>query len=166
MTDGIRCGNIFSCMSQPFAYTQFSTNWKTEGLQRIGFKGMGCVDPDSACPLTLGEDGLLGLQRDTFDPIDTIMLQDNQVHKVAFLKPDKSPYLTVTFDAPVVAIWSPPKRNAPFFCIEPWYGRCSRCHFLRFLRHPHAVIPGADLLKRFNIKESDINRFLCFYFQS
>ena len=102
---------------------------KTEGIQRIGFKGKGCVDPESGCPLTLDEDGLLALKRDTFDPIDTIMIQDGQVHKVAFMKPDHSPYLTVTFDAPVVAIWSPPKRNAPFFCIEPWYGRCDRADF-------------------------------------
>ena len=95
---------------------------KTEGLERVGFKEKGCVDPESACPLTLGEDGLLPIRSETFDSIDTIVLQDNQVHKVAFFKPDHSPYLTVTFDAPVVAIWSPPKRNAPFFCIEPWFG--------------------------------------------
>ena len=128
---------------------------KTEGLQRIGFKGMGCVDPDSACPLTLGEDGLLGLQRDTFDPIDTIMLQDNQVHKVAFLKPGKSPYLTVTFDAPVVAIWSPPKRNAPFFCIEPWYGRCDRADFTGEYKDRdwvNALAPGATFSASYTIQ--------------
>lgn len=28
------------------------------------------------------------------------------------------------FDAPLVGIWSPPKKQAPFVCIEPWYGRC------------------------------------------
>lgn len=36
---------------------------------------------------------------------------------------DKEPYLTVTFDAPVVGLWSSPGKNAPFVCIEPWYGR-------------------------------------------
>ena len=30
----------------------------------------------------------------------------------------------VKFDAPVLGIWSPEKKNAPFVCIEPWYGRC------------------------------------------
>ena len=28
------------------------------------------------------------------------------------------------FDAPLAGIWSPPHKNAPFVCIEPWYGRC------------------------------------------
>ena len=32
--------------------------------------------------------------------------------------------VSLSFDAPVVGIWSPPHKNAPFVCIEPWYGRC------------------------------------------
>ena len=128
---------------------------KTEGIQRIGFKGKGCVDPESGCPLTLDEDGLLALKRDTFDPIDTIMIQDGQVHKVAFMKPDHSPYLTVTFDAPVVAIWSPPKRNAPFFCIEPWYGRCDRADFTGEYKDRdwvNALAPGATFAASYTIQ--------------
>ena len=102
---------------------------RNDNLQRSGFKGKGCVDPQARFPIPLSDDGMLRLKRDTFDDIDTLMLENDQVHKVVFLKNDSSPYLTVTFDAPVVAIWSPPKRNAPFFCIEPWYGRCDRADF-------------------------------------
>ena len=25
---------------------------------------------------------------------------------------------------PLFGIWSPEGKNAPFVCIEPWYGRC------------------------------------------
>lgn len=102
---------------------------RNDNLQRSGFKGKGCVDPQTRFPIPLSDDGMLRLKRDTFDDIDTLMLENDQVHKIVFLKNDSSPYLTVTFDAPVVAIWSPPKRNAPFFCIEPWYGRCDRADF-------------------------------------
>jgi galactose mutarotase-like enzyme len=102
---------------------------RNDNLQRSGFKGKGCVDPQARFPIPLSDDGMLRLKRDTFDDIDTLMLENDQVHKVVFLKNDSSPYLTVTFDAPVVAIWSPPKRNAPFFCIEPWYGRCDRADY-------------------------------------
>ena len=102
---------------------------RNDNLQRSGFKGKGCVDPQARFPIPLSDDGMLRLKRDTFDDIDTLMLENDQVHKIVFLKNDSSPYLTVTFDAPVVAIWSPPKRNAPFFCIEPWYGRCDRADF-------------------------------------
>lgn len=127
---------------------------KTEGLERVGFKEKGCVDPESACPLTLGEDGLLPIRSETFDSIDTIVLQDNQVRKVAFFKPDHSPYLTLTFDAPVVAIWSPPKRNAPFFCIEPWFGRCDRAYFTGEYKDRdwvNALAPGATFAASYNI---------------
>jgi galactose mutarotase-like enzyme len=52
------------------------------------------------------------------------MLQDSQVHKTALLRADGTPWLSVTFDAPVIGIWSPPGKVAPFICLEPWYGRC------------------------------------------
>lgn len=119
---------------------------RNDNLQRSGFKGKGCVDPQARFPIPLSDDGMLRLKRDTFDDIDTLMLENDQVHKVVFLKNDSSPYLTVTFDAPVVAIWSPPKRNAPFFCIEPWYGRCDRADFTGEFKDRdwvNALAPGA-----------------------
>ena len=32
-------------------------------------------------------------------------------------------------EAPLFGIWSPPGKNAPFICIEPWYGRCDDEYF-------------------------------------
>lgn len=119
---------------------------RNDNLQRSGFKGKGCVDPQARFLIPLSDDGMLRLKRDTFDDIDTLMLENDQVHKIVFLKNDSSPYLTVTFDAPVVAIWSPPKRNAPFFCIEPWYGRCDRADFTGEFKDRdwvNALAPGA-----------------------
>jgi galactose mutarotase-like enzyme len=69
-------------------------------------------------------DGKVKLEKDTFDAIDTIMMQDSQIHEVNMFREDGSPWLSVTFDAPVVGIWSPPGKVAPFICLEPWYGRC------------------------------------------
>ena len=127
---------------------------RNDNLQRSGFKGKGCVDPQARFPLPLSDDGMLRLKRDTFDDIDTLMLENDQVHKVVFLKNDSSPYLTVTFDAPVVAIWSPPKRNAPFFCIEPWYGRCDRADFTGEFKDRdwvNALAPGATFSASYTI---------------
>ena len=127
---------------------------RNDNLQRSGFKGKGCVDPQARFPLPLSDDGMLRLKRDTFDDIDTLMLENDQVHKVVFLKNDSSPYLTVTFDAPVVAIWSPPKRNAPFFCIEPWYGRCDRADFTGEFKDRdwvNALAPGATFAASYTI---------------
>lgn len=127
---------------------------RNDNLQRSGFKGKGCVDPQARFPIPLSDDGMLRLKRDTFDDIDTLMLENDQVHKVVFLKNDSSPYLTVTFDAPVVAIWSPPKRNAPFFCIEPWYGRCDRADFTGEFKDRdwvNALAPGATFSASYTI---------------
>ena len=35
----------------------------------------------------------------------------------------------MVFDAPLFGIWSPVGKNAPFVCIEPWYGRADRDDF-------------------------------------
>lgn len=97
---------------------------RTEGLECIRIKEKGCVDPVTKYPLEIPADGKLPLASDTFDAIDTIMLQDGQIHKTELLRADGTPWLRVTFDAPVVGIWSPPGKVAPFICLEPWYGRC------------------------------------------
>lgn len=102
---------------------------RNEGLECIRIKEKGCVDAETRYPLEVPQDGLLPLTRETFDAIDTIMLQDSQIGKVTLHRADGSPWLSLSFDAPVVGIWSPPTKNAPFICIEPWYGRCDRAGF-------------------------------------
>ena len=56
-------------------------------------------------------------------------MENHQVQEVSLCLPDKKPYVTVKFDAPLVGIWSPDKENCPFVCIEPWYGRCDSVDF-------------------------------------
>ena len=101
---------------------------RSEGLECIRIKEKGCVDAETKWPLELCE-GVLKLEKDTFDAIDTIMLQDSQVGRVNMFREDGSPWLSLSFDVPVVGIWSPPGKIAPFICIEPWYGRCDRAGF-------------------------------------
>lgn len=102
---------------------------RNEGLECIRIKEKGCVDAETRYPLEVPQDGLFPLTRETFDAIDTIMLQDSQIGKVTLHSADGSPWLSLSFDAPVVGIWSPPTKNAPFICIEPWYGRCDRAGY-------------------------------------
>lgn len=98
---------------------------RTEGLECVRIKEKGCVDTSVLHPLAM-PDGRLKLQRDTFDSIDTIILEGGQIRRVDMYREDGTPWLALSFDAPVVGIWSPPGKNAPFICIEPWYGRCDR----------------------------------------
>ena len=55
---------------------------------------------------------------------DALVIEGHQIQRVALTDPQRKEYLAVEFDAPLVGIWSPPKKQAPFVCIEPWYGRC------------------------------------------
>ena len=54
------------------------------------------------------------------------VIENSQVSEVSLVNPQGKAYITVKFDAPLVGIWSPEKKNAPFVCIEPWYGRCDK----------------------------------------
>ncbi|HKM04796.1 MAG TPA: aldose 1-epimerase family protein [Lachnospiraceae bacterium] len=74
------------------------------------------------------DNGMLPITEDLFD-LDALIIEEHQAHRVALLTPNKKPYLTVEFKAPLFGIWSPPKKNAPFICIEPWYGRCDKYDF-------------------------------------
>lgn len=71
------------------------------------------------------ENGRMDITADLFDE-DALIIENNQAHKVALCNPQGQPYLTVSFDAPLFGVWSPAGKNAPFICIEPWYGRCDR----------------------------------------
>jgi galactose mutarotase-like enzyme len=112
-----------------FVFDSSSEQSCPSSLECIRIREKGCVDAEIMHPLALEDGGVLPLDKNTFDIIDTIMLQDGQVSEVALLRPDKKPHLTVRFDAPVIGLWSPPGKNAPFICIEPWYGRCDRAGF-------------------------------------
>ena len=74
------------------------------------------------------ENGILAITETLFDG-DALVIESHQAQSVALARADGTPYLTVDFDAPLFGIWSPPGKNAPFICIEPWYGRCDRADF-------------------------------------
>ena len=100
---------------------------KENGLKYILISEKGCADPSTEYSLEL-TDGLLPLDTHTFDK-DALILENEQVHKVTLYNKEKLAYLSLHFNAPVVGLWSPPAKNAPFVCIEPWYGRCDRAHY-------------------------------------
>lgn len=74
------------------------------------------------------QNGYLQMTEHLFDK-DALVIEENQAHQVSLIKPDGKPYLTVEFDAPLFGVWSPPRKAAPFICIEPWYGRCDAVDF-------------------------------------
>lgn len=103
-------------------YFRFDTANDKYDLSLIGEKGClksGMGTLEAPC-------GILPITRHTFDG-DALVLEHGQVHQVALLDRRKEPYLRLSFDAPLVGLWSPRKGEySPFVCIEPWYGRCDR----------------------------------------
>lgn len=100
---------------------------KTTGLKYVLIGSKGCVAPDKY-PLSLDEKGMLPLDTHTFDK-DALIFEDGQLGRVALLDGNREAVVTLHFTAPVVGLWSPPSKNAPFICIEPWYGRCDRVDY-------------------------------------
>ena len=60
----------------------------------------------------------------TFD-CDTYIFENSQLGKIVLLDRQKQPVVSLQFNTPLVALWSPTKAHpdCPFVCIEPWYGR-------------------------------------------
>ena len=74
------------------------------------------------------DNGSHKLEEGFFDE-SAYVIENSQVSEVSLVNPQGKAYITVSFDAPLVGIWSPEKKNAPFVCIEPWYGRCDKEDF-------------------------------------
>ncbi|MBQ0057850.1 MAG: aldose 1-epimerase family protein [Bacteroidales bacterium] len=86
----------------------------------------GCIGAESS--VSLDQDGYLPLSLDTFAH-DALIVEDSRISKVTICREDKTPYLSLEFKAPLVGLWSPPGKRAPFVCIEPWYGRADKAHY-------------------------------------
>lgn len=101
-----------------------------EGTQEIHHHGN---DVDSG--LSIVEDNIIHLTdnrvtiTDDFFDRCTYMVEDRQTDCVGIEDGSGKRIVDVVFDAPLFAIWSPEKKNAPFICIEPWYGRCDAIDF-------------------------------------
>ncbi len=75
------------------------------------------------------EDHKLPVTEHLFDK-DALIFDDYQVEKIGLAYPDGSPYLTMTCKGfPSMGVWSQPKTDAPFVCLEPWIGRCDNRGF-------------------------------------
>ena len=86
------------------------------------------VNMDDVYTLEL-KDHKLPVTEHLFDN-DALIFDDYQVEKIGLAYPDGSPYLTMTCKGfPSMGVWSQPKTDAPFVCLEPWIGRCDNRGF-------------------------------------
>ena len=126
-----------------------------EGLKELHHHGNTpdgmAVMEDEVLPLT---DGNVFFKPGFFDKC-TYMVEGKQTGEVSLLDTDGKPYVTVSFDAPLFAVWSPEKKDAPFVCIEPWYGRCDAVDFAGDLKerdYEQTLAAGAGFQAEYRMK--------------
>ena len=86
---------------------------------------------------------------------DALILEKSQADEVSLLDPEREAYLTVQFDSPLVGIWSPVGKNAPFICIEPWFGRTDSIHFdgeLSEREYGNRLAPGEEFVNGYTVR--------------
>ena len=99
---------------------------------------------------TLKNDGYVEIKSDMFDN-DALIIENNQAQEILLCDSEKKPYVRVNFSAPLFGLWSPAKKNAPFVCIEPWYGRCDGNDFCGEISERDYII-NLEAGKSFNAK--------------
>lgn len=117
-----------------FNYPEFNPSDPVHGYLALDGRNLhaemiaeaGCVGPGKT-PVTTDADGMIPVAAGTFAR-DAIILPDRQVRRVSLMDKEHRPYLTMLFRAPVVGLWSPDP-DAPFVCIEPWWGRADSVGF-------------------------------------
>lgn len=122
------CPPLGSDYSQPECSLKFD---KKDGIVYGLLNDDGLLEMD--CNYITLDNGLLPIDAHLFDN-DALIIENNQTHAIALADNSGRSYVTVLFDAPLVGVWSPAGKCAPFVCIEPWYGRADRFDFTGELR--------------------------------
>jgi len=123
-----------------------------EPMDALHSYGDGSHEMDEV-PFAEADNGLLEFTDNTWRN-DSIKVHNCQLHRAELLGPDGQPAVTVTFRTPVVAFWSPYGKQAPFVCIEPWYGIGDPRGFSgEFKDKPlmNHLQPGASFMSKYEI---------------
>ena len=65
--------------------------------------------------------GVMNIDEEFFHN-DSVKIHNCQTSRAILLDTNGEPSVTVDYCTPVCAFWSPYGKQAPFVCIEPWYG--------------------------------------------
>ena len=85
---------------------------------------------------------------------DSVKIHKSQTHRAMLIDTNGEPAVTVDYKAPVCAFWSPYDKQAPFVCIEPWYGIGDPRGFNGEFRDKpmmNHLQPGASFMSKYTI---------------
>jgi galactose mutarotase-like enzyme len=119
--------------------------------QRLFANVEGCL-AEGHHPLKM-QDNLWEFHMEDFKD-DALVFDECQLHEVQLLDKKKKPVVTVNFKAPAIGIWSPTDKNAPFICLEPWYGIHDWAKFEGEFKDKYLMnklLPGASFMSEYTI---------------
>lgn len=85
---------------------------------------------------------------------DAIVFDHSQLRRIELLNAAGETEVSVDFKAPAVGVWTPHGKNAPFICIEPWYGVADVAEFEGDIRDRYLMnqlLPGASFMAQYTI---------------
>jgi len=124
----------------------------TNKIERIYGNEGGCINPERFELKT--DNGLYEFTEESFKD-DAVIIDKSQVHKIELLNKKMQPVVTLSFKAPAVGLWSPFGKNAPFVCIEPWYGIHDWAHYDGEFQDKYLMnhlLPGASFMSEYTIE--------------
>lgn len=137
--------------------TDYKIRFVKSGKSLTSFDSMGIGAEDGLLSGKVNHfeltDGDLQITEHLFDG-DALVLEKYQTDEIALIDPTGKAYLTARFTTPLVGVWSPVGKNAPFICIEPWCGRCDRTDFQGDLpkrEYGNKLNPGESFRSGFEI---------------
>ncbi|MDD6050521.1 MAG: aldose 1-epimerase family protein [Clostridiales bacterium] len=104
------------------AYTDYQLVFpEKESGRNLLVPGGRLVDGDEIIPFVDGK--VLPLSHDLFDDRDALVFPDLNSRSVDLVHKDTGKGLRFRYPKmEVLAVWSMPKKNAPYVCLEPWHG--------------------------------------------
>lgn len=114
--------------------------------------GQGCLDRARHEEVKT-ENGVWAFDTHSFDS-DALVFDHSQIRKIELLHAEGKAVVTVQTKAPALGIWSPGGKDAPFICIEPWYGVTDVDGFDGELRDKYLVnqlLPGSSFMSEYVI---------------
>lgn len=97
-------------------------------------------------------ESILPLTADTFRD-DALIVGNQNISYTGILTSDRMPYVSLVFYSPYVGFWAPAP-DAPFVCVEPWYGRADSVGYDGDFSGKEAVqrlAPGEVFSKQYTI---------------
>ncbi len=112
----------------------------------------GCIDKGRRSTVET-KDGVWDFEDASFAD-DAVIFDHSQIKRIELLNADGKAEVTLNFKAPAVGIWSPSGKDAPFVCIEPWYGLHDYAEYKGEFKDKYLMnqlLPGASFMSEYVI---------------